>query len=65
MNIVQVKKYYLPVKAKVNQSIEETKFTYPPLGKMFEKKKKLKMLLKNKEERLKKQLRNKKSIYKL
>ena len=42
MNIVQVKKYYLPVKAKVNQSIEETKFTYPPLGKIFEKKKKMK-----------------------
>ena len=40
MNIVQVKKYYLPIKPKVNQSIEQTKFTYPPLGKIFENEKK-------------------------
>ena len=31
---------YLPIKAKVNQSIEQTKFTYPPLGKIFENEKK-------------------------
>ena len=57
----------LPSNQTQSQSKYRTNQVYIPSSRknIWKWKKKLKMLLKNKEERLKKQLRNKKSIYKL
>ena len=57
----------LPSNQTQSQSKYRTNQVYIPSSRknIWKRKKKLKMLLKNKEERLKKQLRNKKSIYKL
>ena len=46
--------------------IEQANFTYSPLGKALDKKKKkISMWLKNKEKVLKMQLKNKQSLYKI